>query len=593
MIALAPWQTLLNSLGWVVAQIYSVIPNYGVTIIVLTLLIRLVLFPLGVRQIRSMQHMQIIQPKVKAIQQKFKGNKQRQQEEIMKLYKEYGVNPFSGCWPVLLQFPILIAMYSVVRFPQHPIHIPEGTELYAAVTAQIPITTPPPDDTPITTQAQIDAYEPPLPGPVGGTSFLGMNLLCSAMNAGKPDATLSDKSVNLTYPVNCGKAINRIPYYVFAVLMFGTTFFQQRQMQKASPPGASSSQQQALLKVMPIMFGVFGIFFPAGLVVYWTTSNAWQIGQQYYMLRTRPTAEALAAAADGKRGDGAPKKGFISAMMERAQQERQRRDGERKPGTPKPGTPKPGTPKPGTPSPGRRSPGRARARTSPRSPAPEAPVEEIQRSAPSVEEAVEAALAELGVSEQEVDVTVLQEPRQGLLGIGAQPAEVIVRVRRSAPDVSDEDLEEQGEIAAEFLEGLLTRMGVSAEVEPAFDGGTMYVDVLGEGPDDEDMGLLIGRHGQTLEALQELTRVVVGQRTGMRARVVVDVEDYRRRQRARLEARARELAKRVAKSGREEELEPMSAFDRKVVHDAVSTVSGVQSSSRGEEPERRVVISPS
>jgi spoIIIJ-associated protein len=121
----------------------------------------------------------------------------------------------------------------------------------------------------------------------------------------------------------------------------------------------------------------------------------------------------------------------------------------------------------------------------------------------------------------------------------------------------------------------------------------MYVDVLGEGPDDDDMGLLIGRHGQTLEALQEITRVVVGQRTGMRARVVVDVEEYRRRQRERLEARAREIAQRVSRSGREEELEPMNAYDRKVVHDAVSEISGVQSSSRGEDPERRVVIRPS
>ncbi len=196
------------------------------------------------------------------------------------------------------------------------------------------------------------------------------------------------------------------------------------------------------------------------------------------------------------------------------------------------------------------------------------------------------------MSEQEVDVTVLQEPRQGLLGIGAQAAEVLVRIRRASPEVSDEDLEEQGEVAAEFLEGLLTRMGLSAEVEPAFEGGTMYVDVLGEGPDDEDMGLLIGRHGQTLEALQELTRVAVGQRTGMRARIVVDVEDYRRRQRSRLEARAREVARRVAKSGREEELEAMNPFDRKVVHDAVSAIPGVQSASRGEEPERRVVIRP-
>jgi spoIIIJ-associated protein len=219
-------------------------------------------------------------------------------------------------------------------------------------------------------------------------------------------------------------------------------------------------------------------------------------------------------------------------------------------------------------------------------------VEEIRKSAPSVEEAVEAALAELGVSEQEADVTVLQEPRQGLLGIGAQQAEVLVRVRAAAPDVSDEELDEQGDVAADFLEGLLTRMGLSAEVEPTFEDGTMYVDILGQGPDDEDMGLLIGRHGQTLDAIQELTRVVVGQRTGMRARIVVDVEEYKRRQRERLEARAREVAKRVARTGREEELEPMNPFERKMVHDAVASVPGVRSSSRGEDPERRVVIQP-
>ncbi|MGH2635432.1 MAG: YidC/Oxa1 family membrane protein insertase [Actinomycetota bacterium] len=357
MIAFGPWQALLDGLGWLVAQIYEVIPNFGVTIIALTILIRLVLLPLGIRQVRSMQHMQIIQPKVKQIQQKYKQNRQRQQEEIMKLYKEYGVNPFSGCWPVLLQFPILIAMYSVLRFPQHPIHIPQETALYAAVTEQIPQTIVGENGelVAITSQAQIDDLvdEGRLPGPAGGTSFLGMNLLCSAMQAGNADAQLGDRvsveggeAADLQYPVNCGDdVVDRIPYYLFAVLMFGTTYYQQRQMQKASPPGAASSQQQAILRFMPIIFGVFGIFFPAGLVVYWTTSNAWQIGQQYYMLRTRPTAEMLAAAADGKKGPE-EKKGFLASMADRAEQERKRREG----GTGRPGssTRKPGSPKPGT-----------------------------------------------------------------------------------------------------------------------------------------------------------------------------------------------------------------------------------------------------
>lgn len=342
MIALAPWQYLLDGLGWVVAQIYEFVPNYGVTIILLTVVIRVVLLPLGIRQVRSMQHMQIIQPKVKQLQQKFKGNKQRQQEEIMKLYKEYGVNPFSGCWPVLLQFPILIAMYSVVRFPQHPIHIPDG-ELKTAVTQQIPQEI---DGEPVTSQAQIDAAG--LPGPEGGTSFLGMNLLCSATQAGNEDAKLGDRAsgtdgeaVSIEYPVDCGGDANRVPYYAFALLMFGTTFYQQRQMQKAQPPGAANQQQQALLKIMPIMFGVFGVFFPAGLVVYWTTSNAWQIGQQYFMLKTKPTEEALAAAADGKRRPE-KKKGFMASMMERADEQRKRREASG--GRPGSSTRKPGNP---------------------------------------------------------------------------------------------------------------------------------------------------------------------------------------------------------------------------------------------------------
>ena len=217
---------------------------------------------------------------------------------------------------------------------------------------------------------------------------------------------------------------------------------------------------------------------------------------------------------------------------------------------------------------------------------------EIRRSAPTVEEAVEAALTELGLTEQEADIEVIQESRQGLFGVGAQEATVVVRAKAGPSGAEDDELDEQAEIAAEFVEGLLERMGIEASVEPNLEDGTMYVDVIGAEPDDEDMGLLIGRHGQTLESLQELARVVVAQRTGMRPRVVVDVEDYRKRQLDRLVARAREVAEKVARSGRSQALEPMNPFLRKIVHDAVAGVPGVESGSEGEEPERRVVIRP-
>ena len=218
-------------------------------------------------------------------------------------------------------------------------------------------------------------------------------------------------------------------------------------------------------------------------------------------------------------------------------------------------------------------------------------MEEIRTSAPSVEEAVEAALGELGLTEQEADVEVVQEPRSGLFGVGAQEAVVVVRPRvRREEDLSEEDLEEQAEVAAEFLEGMLERMGIQANVEPNMEDGTMYLDVIGPDPDDEDMGLLIGRHGLTLEAVHELTRVVVAQRTGQRARVVVDVEDYRKRQIDRLTARVRESAARVRRTGRSETLEPMNPFLRRIVHTAVAEVDGVDSASEGEGAERRVVI---
>lgn len=216
-------------------------------------------------------------------------------------------------------------------------------------------------------------------------------------------------------------------------------------------------------------------------------------------------------------------------------------------------------------------------------------MEEIQASGPSVEEAVEVALTRLQASVQDVEVEILQEPRSGFLGMGAQEAVVLVRRKAGGQALTEDELDEQADVAADFLEELFERMGLDATVEPNLEDGTMYVDILSTGNDD-DMALLIGRHGQTLEALQELTRHVVLRKTGLRCRVIVDVEDYKKRQRDRLVSRAREVAKRVARTGREEELEPMTPYERKVVHDTVATVGGVESFSRGEDPERRVVI---
>lgn len=154
----------------------------------------------------------------------------------------------------------------------------------------------------------------------------------------------------------------------------------------------------------------------------------------------------------------------------------------------------------------------------------------------------------------------------------------------------DADLEEQADAVADFVEELLVKMDIDAIAEPSTAGDRYYVDILDGSKDD--MSLLIGRHGQTLDAIQELARQVVGHRLDQRIRVLVDVEDYRKRRAAELVEKAEEAAERALETGQEQELEPMDALERKIVHDAVAELTGVQSGSRGEEPSRFVVVSP-
>ncbi|MGH2710947.1 MAG: RNA-binding cell elongation regulator Jag/EloR [Actinomycetota bacterium] len=213
---------------------------------------------------------------------------------------------------------------------------------------------------------------------------------------------------------------------------------------------------------------------------------------------------------------------------------------------------------------------------------------EVERSAASVEEALEAALEELGVSEQEASIEIVQDSQRGLLGFGSQEAIVRVRVQDEDEGI---DLEEQAEMAMDFLEGLLEQMDVAADLDHDVVDGTMYVDVLVD--DDDSVGLLIGRHGQTLDALQELMRSAVQRQTESRCRVMVDIEDYRKRRRSQLAERARSSAAKVKRTGRPESMEPMNAYERKIVHDAANGVGGVETSSEGEDPERFVVISKS
>ncbi|MEX2254299.1 MAG: R3H domain-containing nucleic acid-binding protein [Acidimicrobiia bacterium] len=155
--------------------------------------------------------------------------------------------------------------------------------------------------------------------------------------------------------------------------------------------------------------------------------------------------------------------------------------------------------------------------------------------------------------------------------------------------VDSVSVEEQAAAAADFTNGLVDAFGVDAEVSTRReDEDVVIVDIEGS-----DLGLLVGPKGATLQAIEELVRTVVQRRTeGHGARIHVDVGGYRAKRRAALERFVLDLAERVRESGEDRALEPMSASDRKVVHDAVGTVDGVTTTSEGEEPRRRVVVRP-
>jgi spoIIIJ-associated protein len=149
-------------------------------------------------------------------------------------------------------------------------------------------------------------------------------------------------------------------------------------------------------------------------------------------------------------------------------------------------------------------------------------------------------------------------------------------------EVSPETIAHTGK---EFVEGLLASMELEADVSTRLEEERAVIDVTGD-----DLGVLIGRRGQTLDALQEVTRTAVQRRLRSRVRLLVDVEGYRSRRRESLTEYARSMASRAMERGTEIELEPMNAYERKVVHDAVSEIEGASSYSEGEEPNRKVII---
>ncbi len=238
--------------------------SWGLSIVALTILMRAILLPLTVKQFHSMQKLQRMQPQMKAIQAKYKDDKQRQQQEVMKFYKENEINPLGSCLPLVAQIPVFISLFYMLRQDLRKNICPHTQALYQAKYAAAHHIT----------LAQAAGHTTPC-GPNNGAAFLFI-----------PDLT--------------NKATGWV-LIVLLVLYIGTQLASSLMM--SSP--MMDKQQRNLMLLLPLVFVVIVINFPAGLIVYWITTNAWTMGQQYTVRRLIGNpAPAVAPAGGAPPGDG-------------------------------------------------------------------------------------------------------------------------------------------------------------------------------------------------------------------------------------------------------------------------------------------------
>jgi YidC/Oxa1 family membrane protein insertase len=363
---------ILRFLGAVLSAIYDFIPSYALAIVLLTILVRIVLIPLTVKQIRSMNAMQKLQPELKRLQAKYKGDRQKMNEELMKLYREHGVNPLGGCFPLLMQAPVFIALYSVLRatIPVEALPVP-GTnvtmnELSPARTICQPAD---PGAVPTTlicrvqtekgeTEREVEvqvvaasiAKSPspantPLPRfvticrPATGRSDLafgcrspvGTGHLPRENGEFKPgslgDALVKDQATFLGMHLACSptQATSKssirectareadaggasLIAYYSLVLLMMGSTYYQQRQMSAQATGPQAKQMQMMGRIMPIFLGFISLSIPAGVLIYWVVSNIWTIGQQRFFLQKQSQSAPPPEAPKGKQAKPKPKR---------------------------------------------------------------------------------------------------------------------------------------------------------------------------------------------------------------------------------------------------------------------------------------------
>jgi YidC/Oxa1 family membrane protein insertase len=245
--------------------------TWGLSVFFLTILVRILLFPLFVKQIRSQRAMSELAPKLKELQTKHKNDRERLGSETMALYKQNGVNPLMGCLPLVLQAPVFYALFHVLRYISNH----GGNNVPSSFKPEYGWTT--------------DLLQS-----AGHAKVFGVPLALGFKTASKA-ATFGASADTV-----------KIITVVAIVVMAATTFLTQRQLmaRNAASGTPMASQQKMMLYVLPPLFAVFGINFQMGVLIYWVTSNVWSLGQQHFVIKSMPIVAANAPAAGAAGGGG-------------------------------------------------------------------------------------------------------------------------------------------------------------------------------------------------------------------------------------------------------------------------------------------------
>lgn len=234
------WDGLQSLLGGILSFFYDIIPNYGVSIIFLTLVVNLLVFPLTLKQVRSTRAMQELQPEMQRLRKEYKDDPETMNKMVMNLYRERGASPLGCVFPLLVQMPIWFALFQVLRQPERG--LPAGSALDMAR----------------------------LEGPL---TFFGLNL------AWEPSRVVSDSGIF---------SLQALPYLAMVLIVIGTGYLQQKLIAPKSATADQSPQAQSMqriTKVLPLAFGAISYIWPIGLNLYFATSNLFRTGQQLLIFK--------------------------------------------------------------------------------------------------------------------------------------------------------------------------------------------------------------------------------------------------------------------------------------------------------------------